>query len=219
MIRNGVDEPCFGEDEGTGVMSKQRNEQGNDQRAAGDGQESQPPARGARGMVIRVVAGPAAGSAAAVPAEQEEASAPRVVEVRNLEEQRAGRVFPCLNEQRVYTGCIGYERCDVLCWAPRPREREAVVRVDQPTGAPCRSCEYAREVYGTVAVLNGREVRLMECRLGFWHGRAPLGDFLRGKIPINVRLPCPGLWETEAAHPALERARRKARLRKQERGS
>lgn len=191
-------------------------------------QEAEPPSshlpgrarRAAIGILIRrtaVVASPA--QEAACPS-GERATAPpvkrRIVEVRDLQAERAGRVFPCLNEQRSYTGCIGYEACAVLCWASRPRQREAVVRVEQVSSAPCRTCLYAREVYGDVALLNGRQVRLIECRLGFWHGRAPVSDFVLGKIPVNVGLPCPGYTETDATHPAIARRRDAARLRKQE---
>jgi hypothetical protein len=113
-----------------------------------------------------------------------------------------------------YTGCIGYDQCSVLCWSPRPREREALVRVEKPTGGPCRDCVYAREVRGEVAVLNGRQVRLMECRLGYWHGRTTVRDFARNKIALNVVLPCPGYTETDAPHPAVEHLRATARRRK-----
>lgn len=143
-----------------------------------------------------------------------EAEAPYVVEVRDLAAERAGRVFPCLNAQHQYTGCIGFERCTVLCWSPRLRERQAVMRVYQPVNAPCRTCEYAREVYGQVARLNGREVPLMECRLGFWYGYTTVSDFVQSKIPLNVTLPCPGFSEVEAAHPVIQRVRLAARLRK-----
>lgn len=190
------------------------------QRASAIEQEraSASPSDGAPGIIIRHLA------AAAPPAERASASETetarpvkrRIVEVRDLQAERAGRVFPCLDEQRGYTGCIGFEQCGVLCWSPRPRERQAVVRVAQATSAPCRTCVYAREVYGDVALLNGREVRLIECRLGFWHGRAPVNDFALGKIPVNVGLPCPGYSETDAVHPAIKRLRTIARLRKQE---
>ncbi|HEY7123943.1 MAG TPA: hypothetical protein VH540_08315 [Ktedonobacterales bacterium] len=156
-------------------------------------------------------------SAQRVSASESETAQPvkrRIVEVRDLQAERARRVFPCLDEQRGYTGCIGYEQCGVLCWSPRPRERQAVVRVAEATSAPCRTCVYAREVYGDVALLNGREVRLIECRLGFWYGRAPVSDFVQSKIPVNVGLPCPGYSETDAVHPAVERLRHAARLRK-----
>ncbi len=190
--------------------------------------ESEPPStttpgqarRAAIGMLIRHTAAVAPPAVAACPP-GERASAPpvkrRIVGVRDLQATRAGRVFPCLDEQRSYTGCIGYEQCTVLCWASRPREREAVVRVERVSSAPCRTCLYAREAYGDVALLNGRQVRLIECRLGFWHGRAPVSDFVLGKIPVNVGLPCPGYVETDAVHPAIARARSAARLRKQER--
>ncbi len=139
---------------------------------------------------------------------------PREVEVRDLAAARAGRVFPCLQQNR-YTGCIGYDRCRVLCWSPRPREREALVRVERPTGGPCRDCIYAREVRGEVAILNGRPVRLMECRLGFWHGRTTVHDFVENKIALNVVLPCPGFVEADAPHPAVEHMREVARRRAQ----
>jgi hypothetical protein len=140
---------------------------------------------------------------------------PREVEVRDLKAERAGRVFPCLEEAGArYTGCVGYDACKVLCWSPRPREREALMRVEKPTGGQCRDCVYAREVRGEVAVLNGRQVRLMECRLGYWHGRTTVHDFALNKIALNVRLPCPGYTEVEEPHPAVERLRRAARLRK-----
>ena len=138
---------------------------------------------------------------------------PREVEVRDLKAERAGRVFPCMKEGRRYTGCIGYDRCKVLCWSPRPRERQALVRVDAPAGGPCRDCLYAHEVQGEVAMLNGRAVRLMECRLGFWHGRATIGDFVTDKIALKVALPCPGFVQTEAPHPAVAHARSVARRR------
>lgn len=139
---------------------------------------------------------------------------PREVEVRDLKAERAGRVFPCLQAGAQYTGCIGYEACKVLCWSPRPREREALVRVEKPTGGPCRDCVYAREVRGEVATINGREVRLMECRLGYWHGRTTVSDFALNKIALNVGLPCPGYAETEMPHPAVARLRETARQRK-----
>ncbi len=139
---------------------------------------------------------------------------PREVEVRDLKAERAGRVFPCLRQGAHYTGCIGYEACKVLCWSPRPREREALVRVEKPTGGPCRDCIYAREVRGEVAVLNGRQVRLMECRLGYWHGRTTVHDFALNKIALNVGLPCPGYTETDTPHPAVARRREVARRRK-----
>jgi hypothetical protein len=139
---------------------------------------------------------------------------PREVEVRDLKAERAGRVFPCLQTGAHYTGCVGYDACKVLCWSPRPREREALVRVDRPTGGPCRDCVYAREVRGEVAVLNGRQVRLMECRLGYWHGRTTLHDFVVNKIALNVGLPCPGYTETDMPHPAVVRVREAARRRK-----
>ncbi len=139
---------------------------------------------------------------------------PREVEVRDLKAERVGRVFPCLEDGVHYTGCVGYDECKVLCWSPRPREREAVVRVEKPTAGPCRDCVYAREVRGEVAILNGREVRLMECRLGYWHGRTTVYDFGLNKIALNVGLPCPGYTETEAPHPAVARLREAARRRK-----
>ncbi len=139
---------------------------------------------------------------------------PREVEVRDLKAERAGRVFPCLRDGARYTGCIGYDACKVLCWSPRPREREALVRVEKPTGGPCRDCLYAREVRGEVAVLNGRQVRLMECRLGYWHGRTTVRDFALNKIALNVGLPCPGYTETEMPHPMVARLRETARRRK-----
>jgi hypothetical protein len=138
---------------------------------------------------------------------------PRVVEVRDLKAERAGRVFPCMQRGNQYTGCVGYDHCKVLCWSPRPREREALVRVEKPTGGPCRDCVYAREVRGEVAELNGRTVRLMECRLGYWHGRTTVHDFVVGKIALNVTLPCPGYEETDMPHPAVERVRAAARRR------
>jgi hypothetical protein len=196
-------------------------------------QQTEPPSaptreqarRAASGIIIRHTASTTPPALARSPKEQaasagEGAAAPvkrRIVEVRDLQAEREGRVFPCLDERHGYTGCIGYEQCAVLCWASRPQERQAVVRVEQASSAPCRTCLYAREVYGDVAILNGRQVRLIECRLGFWHGRAPVGDFLQGKIPVNVDLPCPGYVETDAVQPALARARGAARLRKQER--
>ena len=143
---------------------------------------------------------------------------PREVEVRFLEAERAGRAFPCL-QGHIYTGCIGFDRCKVLCWSPRLRERQALVRVDKPTGGPCRDCAYAREVLGEVATLNGRQVRLIECRLGFWYGRTTVSDFVDGKIALNVQLPCPGFIETDLPHPAVahmrETARRRARRNQQ----
>jgi hypothetical protein len=183
-------------------------------------QEGEPASgRAAPGIVIRHTAAvaPLEERAQASGRETTQPAKRRIVAVRDLQTERAGRVFPCLDAQRKYTGCIGYAQCSILCWASRPRERQAVVRVAQATGAPCRTCAYAREVYGDAAMLNGREVRLIECRLGFWHGRAPVSDFVQGKIPVNVGLPCPGYSETDAAHPAIERLRRAARLRKQER--
>jgi hypothetical protein len=121
--------------------------------------------RGAPGIVIRHAAGAAlAEGAAAEEQETRQAVRRRIVEVRDLEAERAGRVYPCLDARHEYRGCIGYERCRVLCWASRPGERQAVVRVQQATSAPCRTCGYAREVYGDVALVNGRELRLMECR-------------------------------------------------------
>jgi len=158
-------------------------------------------------------AGPLAALAGANPRPAAALQAPREVEVRDLEAERAGRVFPCMQGSR-YTGCVGFAQCQVLCWSPRPREREALVRVEQPTGGPCRDCVYAREVYGEVAVLNGRQVRLMECRLGYWHGRAALSDFVVNKIALNVALPCPGFEETDWPHPAVEERRATARRRK-----
>jgi hypothetical protein len=137
---------------------------------------------------------------------------PREVEVRFLEAGRARRAFPCLRGN-IYTGCIGYDRCKVLCWSPRLRERQALVRVDKPTGGPCRDCAYAREVLGEVATLNGRQVRLIECRLGFWYGRTTVSDFVDGKIALNVQLPCPGFVETDLPHPAVARLRETARRR------
>ena len=137
---------------------------------------------------------------------------PREVEVRFLEAERAGRAFPCLRGN-IYTGCIGYDRCKVLCWSPRLRERQALVRVDKPTGGPCRDCAYAREVLGEVATLNGRQVRLIECRLGFWYGRTTISDFVESKIALNVQLPCPGFLETDLPHPAVARMREAARRR------
>lgn len=137
---------------------------------------------------------------------------PREVEVRFLEAQRAGRAFPCLRGN-TYSGCIGYDRCKVLCWSPRLRERQALVRVDKPSGGPCRDCAYAREVLGEVATLNGRQVRLIECRLGFWYGRTTVSDFVDGKIALNVQLPCPGFVETDLPHPAVARMRETARRR------
>jgi hypothetical protein len=139
---------------------------------------------------------------------------PREVEVRDLKAERAGRVFPCLHEGARYTGCVGYDACNVLCWSPRPRERAALVRVEKPTGGPCRDCVYAREVRGEVATVNGRQVRLMECRLGYWHGRTMVSDFAVGKIALNVRLPCPGYTMTDMPHPAVARLREAARRRK-----
>lgn len=139
---------------------------------------------------------------------------PREVEVRDLKAERAGRVFPCLQQGGEYTGCVGYDNCKVLCWSPRPREREALVRVEKPTGGPCRTCVYAREVRGEVAIINGRQVRLMECRLGYWHGRTTVQDFVVNKIALNVGLPCPGFVETELPHPAVARLRERARQRK-----
>lgn len=139
---------------------------------------------------------------------------PREVEVRDLNAERAGRVFPCLPTDTHYGGCIGYDACKVLCWSPRPREREALVRVEKPTGGMCRDCVYAREVRGEVAVLNGRQVRLMECRLGYWHGRTTVHDFALNRIALNVRLPCPGFTETEAPHPVVTRLREAARRRR-----
>lgn len=139
---------------------------------------------------------------------------PREVEVRDLKAERAGRVFPCMHEGGLYSGCIGYDACKVLCWSPRPREREALVRVEKPTGGPCRDCVYAREVRGEVALLNGREVRLMECRLGYWHGRTTVHDFVLNKIALNVGLPCRGFEETDAPHPAVARLRERARQRR-----
>ncbi len=137
----------------------------------------------------------------------------REVAVRDLETERAGRVFPCMRDDR-YIGCVGYDQCKVLCWSPRPREREALMRVEKPTGGPCRDCVYAREVYGEVAVLNNRQVRLMECRLGYWHGRAAVSEFVENKIALNVALPCPGFEETDWPHPAVEQRRATARRRK-----
>ena len=137
---------------------------------------------------------------------------PREVEVHFLEARRAGRSFPCLRGN-TYAGCIGYDRCKVLCWSPRLRERQALVRVDKPTGGPCRDCVYAREVLGEVATLNGRQVRLIECRLGFWYGRTTVSDFVDGKIALNVQLPCPGFVETDLPHPAVARMRETARRR------
>lgn len=128
-------------------------------------------------------------------------SMPREVEVHALEAERAGRVFPCFQNGH-YTGCIGYTQCNVRCWAPRPHEREAVVRVEQPAGSPCRGCIYARPVPGDYAVLDGREVSLMECRLGFWYGRAALEDFIEDKIALNVTLPCPGFVSSDGSLPA-----------------
>lgn len=139
---------------------------------------------------------------------------PREVEVRDLKAARAGRVFPCLQQGAQYTGCIGYDACKVLCWSPRPREREALVRVEKPTGGPCRDCVYAREVRGEVANLHGRQVRLMECRLGYWHGRTTVSDFALNKIALNVGLPCPGYTMTDMPHPAVARLREAARRRK-----
>ena len=139
---------------------------------------------------------------------------PREVEVRDLTAERAGRVFPCMQDGTHYTGCIGYDACKVLCWSPRPRERQALVRVEKPTGGPCRDCVYAREVRGEVAMLNGREVRLMECRLGYWHGRTTVYDFAVNKIALNVGLPCPGYTETDTPHPVVARMRETARSRK-----
>jgi hypothetical protein len=139
---------------------------------------------------------------------------PREVEVRDLKAARAGRVFPCIQDGARYTGCIGYDVCKVLCWSPRPRERQALVRVEKPTGGPCRDCVYAREVRGEVAMLNGREVRLMECRLGYWHGRTTVYDFAFNKIALNVDLPCPGYTETDMPHPVVARMRETARSRK-----
>ncbi|GEM_PF-2341605 len=141
---------------------------------------------------------------------------PREVEVRNLDAERAGRVFPCMQDGNHYTGCIGFDQCTVLCWSPRPREREAVVRVEQRTGGPCRDCIYAREVRGEVATLNGRQVRLMECRLGYWHGRTTLTDFVMNRIALNVVLPCPGFDEADMPHPAVARMREVARRRRSE---
>lgn len=139
---------------------------------------------------------------------------PREVEVRDLKAERAGRVFPCIQDGKRYTGCVGYDACKVLCWSPRPRERQALVRVEKPTGGPCRDCVYAREVRGEVAMLNGREVRLMECRLGYWHGRTTVYDFAFNKIALNVGLPCPGYTETDMPHPVVARMRETARHRK-----
>src|ERR1051326_428138 len=117
---------------------------------------------------------------------------PRVVEVRDLEQERVGRIFPCLNE-RHYTGCIGYDACSVLCWTPRQEERKALVVVGRAVEAvPCQDCFWARPVQGAVALLNGGQESLMECRLGFWRGRTTLPDFIQNKIALNVRLPCPG---------------------------
>lgn len=146
----------------------------------------------------------------AVPPEND--TQPREVEVRFLEAEHTGRVFPCLRGN-IYTGCIGYDRCKVLCWSPRLRERQALVRVDRPTGGPCRDCAYAREVLGEVATLNGRQVRLIECRLGFWYGRTTISDFVESKIALNVQLPCPGFLETDLPHPAVARMREAARRR------
>ncbi len=139
---------------------------------------------------------------------------PREVEVRDLKAERAGRVFPCMQDGPRYTGCIGYDACKVLCWSPRPRERQALVRVEKPTGGPCRDCIYAREVRGEVATVSGRQVRLMECRLGYWHGRATVSDFALNKIALNVGLPCPGYVETDMPHPVVARMRETARSRK-----
>jgi hypothetical protein len=127
--------------------------------------------------------------------------APREVEVHALEAERAGRVFPCFHNGH-YTGCIGYNECKVRCWAPRPQEREAVVRVERPAGSPCRGCLHAREVPGDYAMLDGRKVALMECRLGFWYGRAAFEDFLDDKIALNVTLPCPGFASSDGSLPA-----------------
>lgn len=148
--------------------------------------------------------------AAAQPPEND--ARPREVEVHFLEARRAGRAFPCLRGN-TYAGCIGYDRCQVLCWSPRLRERQALVRVDKPSGGPCRDCTYAREVLGEVATLNGRQVRLIECRLGFWYGRTTVSDFVDGKIALNVQLPCPGFVETDLPHPAVARMRETARRR------
>jgi hypothetical protein len=139
---------------------------------------------------------------------------PREVPVRDLKTERAGRVFPCMQEGAHYTGCVGYDACKVLCWSPRPREREALVRVEKPTAGPCRDCVYAREVRGEVAAINGRQVRLMECRLGYWHGRTTVQDFVVNKIALNVGLPCPGYTETDMPHPAVAKLREAARRRK-----
>jgi hypothetical protein len=150
--------------------------------------------------------------AAADAAPPEDDTQPREVEVRFLEAEHTGRPFPCLRGN-IYTGCIGFDRCKVLCWSPRLRERQALVRVDKPTGGPCRDCAYAREVLGEVATLNGRQVRLIECRLGFWYGRTTISDFVESKIALNVQLPCPGFLETDLPHPAVARMREAARRR------
>lgn len=155
---------------------------------------------------------------APVPTDAAEAPArtqPHVVAVLDLETERAGRVFPCLQPHAQYTGCIGYDACQVLCWSPRPRDREALVRVETSIeDVPCRECLYAREVRGAVAVLHGRQVPLMECRLGFWHGRTTVHDFTLNKIALNVPLPCPGWREAASVSPAIERVREVARRRR-----
>jgi len=180
-----------------------------DQRQEPDGGAGRPAPRIAAGQRMTIRWLPAAPATECPPLTDDEKSSllfeavPREVPTHSLEAECAGRVFPCLQGNR-YTGCIGFSQCKVRCWAQRPDEREAVVRVERAVGSACRGCFHAREVLGDYALVDGRKVALMECRLGFWHGRAAFEDFLDDKIALKVRLPCPGFVASDGSSPALE---------------
>lgn len=128
-------------------------------------------------------------------------------------------VFPCLDADGCYTGCIGKECCPASrCWTgerlgtkERPTLHEAgAARLSQLEGrwvyktTPCPDCAEAVDVEEVHRARNGRLVeRWVVCLQGLWVAPATIHQLVHRRVPRLEAGPCPRFRPREEPRPEV----------------
>ncbi|MHB8618325.1 MAG: hypothetical protein ACYDAG_01935 [Chloroflexota bacterium] len=134
--------------------------------------------------------------------------------------------FPCLDEMRHYSGCVGTKACPAgRCWNGRrlrAPERDVVEidafdrprKVDRYTAAQCPTCTNVLDVDGDLLSPGGRKIaRWTACREGMWMGPVSIYNLVNRRIPLKRVGPCELYAAAVELRPEVRKKREEDRER------
>ncbi|MDE3077885.1 MAG: hypothetical protein KGJ86_20880 [Chloroflexota bacterium] len=135
-------------------------------------------------------------------------------------------IFPCLDEARRYSGCVGLRNCTVArCWNGRrirAREYKRVqadrfdvpVHVERYTACLCPTCANAVDLDGDLLSPGGRKIeRWTTCREGLWMGPVSIYNLVYRRIPLKWVGPCELYRPSAEMRPEVAKKRQEDRER------